>query len=381
MTAAAAVSAAFEIQTHLLTVTIAGAGAGAVTSDVAGIQCSGDCTEAYPQGTVVTLSASTNDANIFIGWSGGGCSGISTCVVTMNSAATVTATFGVFTQAWPDQATRRCTDGLAGVTCPEGPVGQDGHYLINVPTYFVMGGRVRDQASGLTWERNPAYTGITHAEALAYCNGLTLDGLDDWRLPTLLEMVSIIDAGRTVPGFNTVAFPNIPQNSYFWTSTPRAGSATQAYRMGTNYPVSSYGNLTEGSPNLVRCVRGNTFSGTLTAGAGVVTDGRTGLVWESGTAPGTLNWTDALAYCEALVLDGSSNWRLPNNKELFSIIDPTLASPTISPLFTSRPAATFWTSTPNASSPADAYMVSFAVGGSPDISSHTSTLYSVRCVR
>lgn len=381
MNAASAVTATFAVQQYTLTVVKAGSGAGAVSSNPAGVACDADCSEPYDHGTVVTLTASTDDASVFAGWSGAGCTGIGTCVVTMNAAATVTATFNTFQQAWPDEHTRTCTDGAVTLACPGGPAGQDGHYLINVPTYFVMGGRVRDQVSGLTWERNPSYTPIAHAAALAYCDGLVLDGFSDWRLPDFLEMVSLVDAGRTVPGFTTSAFPGIPQNTVFWMSTMKAGSATLAYQMGSNYPVTSFGTITDPGSHLVRCVRGAGFAGAFAAGAGTVTDGRTGLVWESGTAPGTMNWADALARCEALVLDGQSDWRLPNAKELLSLVDPTLASPTISPLFASRPATTFWTSTPLSTQGTHAYMVSFSIGGNPDISSPMTTLYSVRCVR
>jgi len=81
--------------TYTLTVNIAGAGTGAVTSNPAGIDCGADCTEGYEEGTVVTLTAIPDTGSIFIGWSGGGCSGIDECVVTMNADITVTATFDI----------------------------------------------------------------------------------------------------------------------------------------------------------------------------------------------------------------------------------------------------------------------------------------------
>lgn len=76
-----------------LTVTEAGSGAGTVTSSPAGIACGSVCAQAYPSGTIVTLSASASSGSKFAGWSGGVCSGTGTCVVTMSAAKVVTATF------------------------------------------------------------------------------------------------------------------------------------------------------------------------------------------------------------------------------------------------------------------------------------------------
>jgi hypothetical protein len=75
-----------------LTVTKAGTGAGAVTSSPPGITCGDDCSEDYPSGTLVTLTATADGSSTFAGWSGA-CEGAATCVVTMAAARSVTATF------------------------------------------------------------------------------------------------------------------------------------------------------------------------------------------------------------------------------------------------------------------------------------------------
>jgi len=75
-----------------LTVGLAGTGGGTVASSPAGITCGSDCTEGYPQGTVVTLTATPSTGSTFTGWSGS-CSGTGSCVVTMDAAKSVTATF------------------------------------------------------------------------------------------------------------------------------------------------------------------------------------------------------------------------------------------------------------------------------------------------
>jgi hypothetical protein len=91
MTANHNVTATFTINSHLLSVSKNGSGAGTVSSPP-GINCGPDCSESYTQGTQVTLTASAAAGSTFTGWSGGGC-GIGTCTVTMNAATTVTATF------------------------------------------------------------------------------------------------------------------------------------------------------------------------------------------------------------------------------------------------------------------------------------------------
>jgi len=77
----------------LLTVTKAGSGSGTVTSSPAGINCGSDCSKPYTQGTVVTLTANPAADSLFIGWSGGGCTGTGVCILTVNADTSVTATF------------------------------------------------------------------------------------------------------------------------------------------------------------------------------------------------------------------------------------------------------------------------------------------------
>jgi hypothetical protein len=70
-----------------------GTGTGAVTSDPAGIDCGITCTASFAATTVVTLTATPDTYSTFTGWSGSGCSGTGDCVVTMDTAKSVTATF------------------------------------------------------------------------------------------------------------------------------------------------------------------------------------------------------------------------------------------------------------------------------------------------
>jgi hypothetical protein len=80
-------------QTYGLVVVKAGTGSGTVIGTPAGISCGTSCSVSYTSGTAVMLTATAATGSTFTGWSGGGCSGTGTCVVTLSAATTVTATF------------------------------------------------------------------------------------------------------------------------------------------------------------------------------------------------------------------------------------------------------------------------------------------------
>jgi len=68
-------------------------------------------------------------------------------------------------------------------------------------------------------------------------------------------------------------------------------------------------------------------------GDGTVTDTCTGLMWQKQTAPAPYNWESALRYCEGLELAGYTDWRLPNIRELHSIVDYGRLGPAADPKF------------------------------------------------
>jgi predicted outer membrane repeat protein len=93
MDAAKSVTATFTLEQRQLDITLAGNGSGSVNSTPAGIACPGDCSELFDYGTVVTLTATADTGSTFVGWTGASCSGTGTCVITMDAAKSVTATF------------------------------------------------------------------------------------------------------------------------------------------------------------------------------------------------------------------------------------------------------------------------------------------------
>lgn len=109
--------------TFALNVTKAGTGSGTVTSNPAGIRCGADCSETYAANTVVTLNAKAPSGTTFAGWSGA-CSGTGPCVVTMNAAKTVTASFNTgggaaftLTVTKAGTGTGMVTSSPAGIKC------------------------------------------------------------------------------------------------------------------------------------------------------------------------------------------------------------------------------------------------------------------------
>jgi hypothetical protein len=90
------ITATFTYIAYPLTVTKVGNGTGLVTSTPAGIDCGTNCTADFTSGTAVTLTATAGTLSTFAGWSGEGCSGTSPCVVMMDAARSVTATFSTY---------------------------------------------------------------------------------------------------------------------------------------------------------------------------------------------------------------------------------------------------------------------------------------------
>jgi hypothetical protein len=78
--------------TFTLSVTLPGSGSGTVTSPDTFINCPGLCSHAYPSGTPVTLTAAPAAGSQFTGWLGA-CTGTGQCVLTMDAAKSVSATF------------------------------------------------------------------------------------------------------------------------------------------------------------------------------------------------------------------------------------------------------------------------------------------------
>jgi hypothetical protein len=112
----------------------------------------------------------------------------------------------------------------------------------------------------------------------------------------------------------------------------------------------------------------------------IVTDSSTGLQWQDDAIGSTMSWTAAIDHCEGLTLGVHSDWRLPNLKELTSIMDDTKTNPSIDDtVFQNTASHFYWSSTTFAGYSSDAWYVYFGNGyqGGDD----KSNSFYVRCVR
>jgi hypothetical protein len=129
-------------------------------------------------------------------------------------------------------------------------VGNATAYAVAAQSRYEVGtDTVRDSKTGLTWQRAHPTSNLRVNEAASYCDGLALAGKDDWRVPTLRELQSIVDYTEFGAAIDKVAFPNTAAY-YFWSATPyKTGCFTINFDEGM---VSSGGGELA---ILVRCVR------------------------------------------------------------------------------------------------------------------------------
>lgn len=121
--------------------------------------------------------------------------------------------------------------------------------------------------------------------------------------------------------------------------------------------------------------------------AGIVVDVQTNLSWEQLALPSMYSWDDAQVHCASLDL-GGTGWRLPTVKELLTIVDETMLSPALDPVFlpTTDPRYSadvangrFWSTTTPSTNPSQAWTVSFSNGSTMPLV--TKGVSYTRCVR
>ncbi len=108
----------------VLTVARSGSGLGSVSSVPVGvIACPSLCSTGFPEGEVVTLTATAPEHSSFIGWSGGGCAGTGVCQIALTAPTAVTAMFAHATPVLsmlPVSTVTRHTATVRGEVDPEG---------------------------------------------------------------------------------------------------------------------------------------------------------------------------------------------------------------------------------------------------------------------
>lgn len=87
---------------------------------------------------------------------------------------------------------------------------------------------VKDEQTNLMWQDDYEARSVEKNwdDARKYCANLTLGGYDDWRLPSIEELRSIVDYGSHEPAINA-SFKNVA-NDIYWSSTSYAGDSSSA---------------------------------------------------------------------------------------------------------------------------------------------------------
>lgn len=234
--------------------------------------------------------------------------------------------------------------------------GQDAQFEGNQFSFKDNGdGTVTDLNTGLMWQQVPVNQNFTWEEAKAYCESLELGGYDDWRLPTAKELFSIENFSAGWPyldqTFFTLASGRITKDEQYWTANHYVGTTVEGgsdAAFGVNfvtghikaYPANAGGPI---GGKYVRAVRGDYYgvNNFVDNGDGTITDRASGLMW-SQVDFGSYDWQQALSFADSANYAGYDDWRLPNVKELQSIIDysrsPSATNaenigPAIDPLF------------------------------------------------
>jgi hypothetical protein len=257
--------------------------------------------------------------------------------------------------------------------------GEDSDYLIHPPAYQDNGdGAVTDLNTGLMWQQATSSSQMDWDSAGSYCSGLSLAGHSDWRLPAADELQSIVDYGESGPSIDTTVFQGTLSSEY-WSSTTYMSDTSRAWDV--SFDVGGVFTRSKDISSYVRCVRGNSSATSFTDNSdGTVTDQKTGLMWQQATSSSSMNWEAALTYCEGLTLASQSDWRLPNIKELSSIVDRSQDNPWIdTTAFQVASSPFYWSSTARVVDTSRAWDVDFSLGYV-----HTnvkSDSYYVRCVR
>jgi len=277
------------------------------------------------------------------------------------------------TYAIVDSNQNLCYSTDVAMTCvAEGSAlaGQDAQYSGNQPRYQDNNdGTISDLVTGLMWQKDPGDK-MGYADAVAGAENFELAGYDDWRLPDIKELYSLImfsgvdpsgyegsDTSELVPFINSdyfkFAYGDTSTGSRIIDSQWVTSSIYESTVMGGNECYFGV-NFADGR---IKCYPTQTMPGQagyfvihvretgsyghnafVANTNGTVSDTATGLVWQQADSGSGMTWEDALAYCEDLMLAGKSDWRLPAAKELQSIVNysrspDTTASAAIDPVF------------------------------------------------
>lgn len=359
----------------------------------------------------------------------------------------------------PQTGQVNCYD-TGGTNIPCSATGQDGEFMYGKvwgsPRFIDNAdGTIYDNLTGLLWitdgnlmiTRDPGFDAegtvndgkVNAQSALNYVNllnGSSYSGYNTWRLPNILELMSLINFGETstITWMQSFGFNNIGAD-YYWSSTTYINNTTfsWAYSFATStkeirsktafyyviavtgtsqqVPVTGQVDCFDNAGTAIPCA-GTGQDGELQSGFtwpvprfidnadGTITDELTGLMWlnngnimisqhpaydtEDTVNDGKVTWQTALNYVNQLNIEnhsGYNDWRLPNFNELFSIYNHGVVNWTwLSSFgFSGVNTQNHWSSTTSENSPASIHRLNIMYGAATlDVKTDFRYVFPVR---
>ncbi len=189
---------------------------------------------------------------------------------------------------------------------------------------------VTDLVTGLVWQDQVAKEKRRIADSIAYCEALAYGGFDDWRLPTRIELVSLMTFTSKGLEFQPSSMSPVDDTGpSYWTSSIVHDQDPVA--AGWTIENSGARRRSDTEIHYARCVRGAAPLGKHTIpsynlDALTVRDPRTALVWERDPPDDATSFGASTTRCAALTLRGKTA-RVPTVKELLTIVDEEDISP------------------------------------------------------
>ena len=269
----------------------------------------------------------------------------------------------------------QCYGNTAPITCPTNTTDAFyGQFPGTNPSYQNNNdGTITDLNTGLMWIQDRG-SKISWDSTFIMATQCNVGGHNDWRVPTIKELYSLMNFNGKSGATHATCIAYLDTNYFGWaTGTGDGVTVGQRIIDAQDWSATEYKGLTmvgdttifglntvdgriKGYPkwqpplnttphrNYVRFVRGNTSYGKnnfVDNGDSTITDNATGLMWAKNDSKTSIDWQSALAFAQTKNLQnylGHNDWRLPNAKELQSLIDysrslDVTSSAAIDPLF------------------------------------------------
>jgi hypothetical protein len=120
------------------------------------------------------------------------------------------------------------------------------------PRYARSGATIQDASTGLTWSVDDIGERHTWAEAKKTVTALSLGGFTDWRLPTIKELLTLVDYDRSSPSIDPIF--STCKADWYWSSTPYH-SSPGGYAWSVYFSSGGSSNDSQSREGLVRAVR------------------------------------------------------------------------------------------------------------------------------